>query len=292
MLEIKDVYKSYDKTSVLHGISLTLKPGEIHGLIGENSAGKTTLIKCIAGIYRPDQGSILVDDAPVYNNPEVKKCMGYVADYNEYISYYSAKRMAKMYQIFFPTFDLEKFNSLNNVFELPLEKSVSALSKGQKMRLAIMLEISKHPKYLILDEPTSGLDPVAKEAFYKILIQETEENNMGVLISSHNLSGLEKLCDSVTMIHRGTVERQMSMDSMKNVLTKVNAIFEGGANPALYSRKDILHLSNIGSIYTLIIRDYTENTEKDLKDLGASLIEPVSLNLEELFITLEENRNE
>lgn len=292
MLEIRNIVKSYDKTPVLHGVSLTVNPGEIHGLIGENSAGKTTLMKCITGIYRSDEGNVLLDDAPVYNNPEAKKVLGYVADYNEYISFYSARRMAKMYQIFYPTFDTEKFNSLNTVFELPLEKPISSLSKGQKTRLAIMLEISKRPKYLILDEPTSGLDPVAKEAFYKILIQETEENNMGVLISSHNLSGLEKLCDSVTMIHQGKVEKQMSLDKLKDILTKVNVVFEGGANPALHQRKDILRLSNVGSIYTLVIRDYDKKTEQELKDWGASFIESINLSLEELFVTLEENRSE
>jgi len=104
------------------------------------------------------------------------------------------------------------------------------------------------------------------------------------------LMGLEKICDSVTMIHKGKVERQMSMDSMKDVLTKLNVVFEGGAGPALYNRKDLLRVSNIGSIYTLIIKDYNEDKAEELKALGASFIEPVALSLEELFVTLEENR--
>ena len=290
MLEIKDIYKSYEKIEVLHGISLEVKPGEIHGLIGENSAGKTTLIKCATGIYKIDKGEILVDGDAIYDNPKAKVKIGYVADYNEYIRFYNAIKMVKMYQRFYPEFDVEKFNYLNDIFEIPLEKAVSSLSKGQKMRLAIMLEIAKKPKYLILDEPTSGLDPVAKEAFYRVLIKEAEENEIGILISSHNLMGLEKICDSVTMIHQGKVERQMSMDSMKDVLTKVNAVFEGGAAPALYNRKDLLRISNVGSIYTLIIKDYNADKEAELKDIGASFIEPVALSLEELFITLEENR--
>ncbi len=292
MLEIKELYKSYEKTEVLHGISLEVKPGEIHGLIGENSAGKTTLIKCATGVYKADKGEILIDGEAIYDNPKAKVQIGYVADYNEYIRFYNAIRMVKMYQRFYPEFDVEKFNYLNDIFEIPLEKSISSLSKGQKMRLAIMLEIAKKPKYLILDEPTSGLDPVAKEAFYKVLIKEAEENEIGVLISSHNLMGLEKICDSVTMIHQGKVERQMSMDSMKDVLTKLNVVFEGGAEPALYNRKDLLRVSNIGSIYTLIIKDYDEDKAEELKALGASFIEPVALSLEELFVTLEENRKE
>ena len=128
--------------------------------------------------------------------------------------------MVKMYQSFYPEFDTEKFNSLNEVFELPLEKTISSLSKGQKMRLAIMLEICHKPKYLIMDEPTSGLDPVAKEALYQLLIKEAEENEVGILISSHNLAGLEKLCDSVTMIHNGTVEKQLSVENMKPLNVK------------------------------------------------------------------------
>lgn len=289
MLEIKNIYKSYDKTEVLHGISLTVQPGEIHGLIGENSAGKSTLIKCATGIYKPDSGSILLDSKPVYDNPQAKLIIGYVADYNEYIGFYSSARMAKMYADFYPSFDTEKFNSLNSVFEIPLEKAISSLSKGQKMRLAIMLEVAKCPQYLILDEPTSGLDPIAKEEFYKLLIEQAEEHNVGILISSHNLAGLERLCDSITLIHCGNVEKQLSLDDMKNVLSKINVVFENDITQELLKRSDILNISNIGSIYTLIIKDYSDKTKQELLNLGASFIESVSLSLEELFITMEKD---
>ena len=92
MLEIKNVYKSYNRNNVLKDISLTVLPGEIHGLIGENSAGKTTLIKCVTGVYKADQGEILYDGKPIYDNPEVKERVGYVADYNDYIKYYKIGR--------------------------------------------------------------------------------------------------------------------------------------------------------------------------------------------------------
>lgn len=292
MLEVKNVYKSYDKTEVLHGISLELRPGEIHGLIGANSAGKTTLIKCITGIYNANSGSIQVDGQNVYDNPQAKSIIGYVADYNEYIQTYNAQQMVKMFQRFYPEFDTEKFNTLNEIFELPLEKMISTLSKGQKMRLAIMLEICHKPKYLIMDEPTSGLDPVAKEALYQLLIKEAEENEMGILISSHNLAGLEKLCDSVTMIHSGTVEKQLSVDSMKHMLSKVNVIFENGADPALYHHDSILQISNVGSIYTLLIENFDASAETLLKEWGASFVETAPLNLEEVYVALAENRKE
>lgn len=292
MLEVRNVCKSYNKNQVLKDISLTVSPGEIHGLIGENSAGKTTLIKCVTGIYKTDEGSILYDGQPVYDNPEVKEKIGYVADYNDYIKYYTVSRMVHMYENFYPKFNKERFNDYNQIFKLPVNKRIFSLSKGQKMRLAFMLEASKEPDYLILDEPTSGLDPVAKAKFFELLIRQVELNETGVLISSHNLDGLERICDTVTMIHQGEVERQMSMEEMKSELVRLNVVFEGGADPAVYKMPQILRISNIGSIYTLVVKEYNEEFARELRKIGAGLIEPVDISLEELFVVLEETKEQ
>lgn len=292
MLEVKNVYKSYNKNQVLQNVSLTVMPGEIHGLIGENSAGKTTLIKCVTGIYQTDEGIVLYDEKPVYDNPEVKEKIGYVADYNEYIKYYTISQMVYMYEKFYPAFNKEKFNDFNQIFKLPVNKRIMTFSKGQKMRLAFMLEVAKEPDYLILDEPTSGLDPVAKAKFFEMLINEVEHREIGVLISSHHLDGLEKICDSVTMMHEGSVERQMSMEDMKSELVKLNVVFEGGAGKAVYELPQILRISNVGSIYTMVVKEYNEAFGKKLRELGASLVEPVDISLEELFVVLEEAKED
>lgn len=292
MLEVKNVYKSYNKNEVLKDISLTVMPGEIHGIIGENSAGKTTLIKCVTGIYRTDEGEVLYDGKPIYDNPEVKEKIGYVADYNEYIKYYTVSQMVHMYEKFYPTFNKEKFNDFNQIFKLSVDKRIMTFSKGQKMRLAFMLEVAKEPEYLILDEPTSGLDPVAKAKFFELLINEVEQREIGVLISSHNLDGLEKICDSVTMMHEGKVEHQMSMEDMKSELVKLNVVFEGCAGKAVYDMPQILRISNVGSIYTMVVKEYDEDFTKELKKAGASLVESVDISLEELFVVLEESKEQ
>ena len=292
MIEIKDLWKGYNRTKVLKGVSLKVERGEIHGLIGENSAGKTTLIKCATGVYKPDEGEIIYDGKPIYDNPEVKEHVGYVADSNEYISLYTVAKMVDMYEVFYPKFNRDKFNDYNEIFKLPVNKRVFSLSKGQKMRLAFMLETAKEPDYLILDEPTSGLDPVAKSKFFELLINEVEQREIGVLISSHNLEGLERICDSVTMLHEGQVEHQMSMEDMKCQLTQLNVVFEGGAGKAVYEMPEILRISNVGSIYTLIVRDFDEELVKRLRKNGASLIEPLDISLEELFVVLEESKGD
>lgn len=290
MLKIENLYMKYNKKPVVKGVSLTVAPGEIHGLIGENSAGKTTLIKCAVGIYMPDQGTITYDDLPIYDNPAAKCKVGYVADSCPYIEAYSIKKTIKMYECFYEKFDKEKFNHFNEVFQLPVNKSISSLSKGQKMRLTFMLEVSKNPDYMVLDEPTSGLDPVAKKQFFDFLIREVEDRNIGVLISSHNLASLESLCDSITMIHDGTVERQLSMEEMKSELTRLNVVIEGGAPKSLYDMPEIMKISNVGSIYTIIVKDYNEGVVEKLRKNGASFIEAMDISLEELYVTLEESR--
>lgn len=291
MLEIKNLNMSYGKNKVLKDVNIRVAPGQIHGLIGENSAGKTTLIKCAVGIYKQNQGSVTYGGEPIYDNPAVKQRVGYVADSNEYFSGYSVTRLVRMYAIYYDRFDKTKFNELNQIFQVPVKMSISTLSKGQKMRLAFMLELAKQPDYMILDEPTSGLDPVAKAKFYEVLIEEVEQRNMGVLISSHNLDGLERICDSVSLIHQGVVEQQLSMDDMKSELTRLNVVFEGGAPKKVYEMPEIIKLSNVGSIYSIVVRDFSEKLASELRKYGASLIEPVEMSLEELFVTLEENRN-
>lgn len=292
MTEVRNLWKGYEGTTVLKGVDLTVHTGEIHGLIGENSAGKTTLIKCVTGIFRPDQGTILYDGQPVYDNPAVKERIGYVADSCGYISLYTVAGMVDFFEAFYPRFDREKFNDLNEVFRIPVKKRIFALSKGQKMRLSFMMEVSKQPDYLILDEPTSGLDPVAKTRLFELLIREVEQREVGVLISSHNLEGLERICDNVTMLHQGKVEYQMSMEDMKCQLTQLNVVFEGGAGKALYELPEILKVSNVGSIYTLVVRDYGDGLLRQLKKLGAGLVEPVDISLEDLFVALQESRED
>lgn len=288
MLEIKNVSKSYNKNQVLFDINISVSSGEIHGLIGENSAGKTTLIKCAAGIYRPDAGEILYDGEPIYDNPKVKEKLGYVADYNDYIPSYRISSMVHMYESFFPDFDKDKFNEMNQKLEIPVNKTVHSLSKGQKMRLAFMLEISKQPKYLLLDEPTSGLDPVARALFYEMLISEIEKNEMGILISSHNLDGLEKICDSVTMMRAGHVEKQHMMDDMKSELTKLNVVFSGNVTSRLEQLPWIVKLEHTGSIYSLLVKEFDSEKQNKLQEMGATLIEPIDISLEELFVALSE----
>ena len=284
MLEIKGVNKNFHKNKVLEDINIHIQKGEIHGLIGENSAGKTTLIKCIMGIYKTDGGEILLDEAPVYDNPMAKEKLGYVADVNEYIRCYSVKGIVKLFKDFYDDFSVERFYLLNQTFKLDDKKLISNLSKGQKMRLAFMLSLAQNPDYLILDEPTSGLDVMGKKELFDILVSEVEEKNIGVLISSHNLEGLERICDTVTLLKKGRVIMQNTLDDVKNTYTKWQAVFEKGIPKELRKHKQVIEISSVGSIYTIVTKHGEKDLEAYLKGQGASLVDEIPISLEELFV--------
>jgi len=316
MIKVDNISKSYYDKVAIDGISLTVVPGKIQGLVGDNGAGKTTLIKCMAGIYKPAQGTITYCEADVsgalsstekqnvatsdqsgvkqecsvYENPSLREKIGYVSDNNEYIGRYTVKKMLKVYETYFPRFDRDKFEKLNQEFKLELGAKIDSLSKGQKMRLGFMLEVAKKPEYLLLDEPTSGLDPVAKKAFFERLVEEVEKENIGVLISSHNLSDLEKLCDTITILDGGKVRSESGLDELKESLTKLQVVFEKGVDEKLLSRDTVLSFSRVGSVYTLIIEDYDSKKEKWLKDLGAGYMEELDMSLEELISLLRHER--
>ena len=286
MIKINDVTKRYEKKTAVSNVSLQIDKGQIHGLIGENSAGKTTLIKCIVGIYTPDEGSITLDGKDVYDNVDAKKRIAYVGDYAQFVPFYTVSAVLKMCARFYDTFSIDKFNKYNEIYKIPLKSVANNLSKGQKMRLNIMLEMSKRAEYIIMDEPASGLDPIAKTQFFDMLIREVEENGTGIFISSHNLQSLEKICDVVTVMHQGEIESNVAVNELKSKIKRVQAVFEKGVSDEDLVNAGFEHVSHTGSIYTMNSKEEDESIKEKLKSLGASFIEVTDLSLEEYFVAL------
>jgi len=290
MIEIKNLYKGYGQNPVLKDLSLQVEKGSIHGLIGRNGSGKTTLIKCLTRIYQQDRGSIRVCGEEIYDNPNIKSRIGYVADRNEYFPNYRIYEMVDLYEELYPGFVREDFNDYNEAMDLDDRMLIKQLSKGQKMRLAIILNLSIHPDVLILDEPTEGLDVIAKRQVMDFIIQEVEEREMTVFITSHHLEELENFCDSITMIQDGKITGHGSVDEMKETVTKIQAVMRKGVPHGFDQWKGVLHYSNVGSIYTIVWKHFDEEKEEALRMAGAELIEEIPISLEEIF--LYENRRQ
>ena len=288
ILEINQATKTYGNTKALDDVSIQVPKGTIHGLIGENGAGKTTLIKALVGIHMLDEGGILFKGEGIYENNAIKQVIGYVADQNQYFKSYKIKQLIAFYSSIYPCFSEEKFHRYNEFMNLGLNKRVRQLSKGMKMRLSIMLSLAMNPELIVLDEPTSGLDVIAKRKVLEWIVEEVEARQMTVVIASHHLSELERLCDSLTIIEKGEVTYQASVEDLKDNVCKLQVVFEAELSEELEVWEGIQTVERIGSVYYIVIIARSEAIIKRIEGLGTKLIERIPLSLEEAFICMNQ----
>lgn len=183
----------------LEGLNLSLPSGSILGLIGENGAGKTTTIQLLLGMLRPDSGSVRVLGQ---ERPDLER-IGIVLDEPGFPQCVNAIQLGKILSSIYHNWNSDQYRDYLTRFRLPERKPYSDYSRGMKMKLGIAVALSHDPRLLILDEATSGLDPMVRDEILDIFNDFTREESHCILISSHIVSDLEKLCDYIAFLHRG-----------------------------------------------------------------------------------------
>lgn len=202
-IEIKGLTKSY-KDFTLDNLDLTLPSGCIMGLIGENGAGKSTTIKLLLDIIHKDSGSIILLGRDTETElKDIKEDLGVVLDEVGLPDVFKAKHINKIMKNTYKNWDEKKFFGLLKSLKVPENKKFKEFSRGMKMKMGIAIALSHDPKLLILDEATNGLDPVVRDEVTDIFNDFTRDEGHSILISSHIVSDLEKLCDYVAFIHEG-----------------------------------------------------------------------------------------
>lgn len=196
-IELRDLEKHYRDFDLR--ISLTLPQGCILGLVGENGAGKSTTIRMLLGMTRPDGGSLQVLGQPQADKEQI----GVVLDEPAFPECLTAKQVGKVMAGIFRSWDKAAYEGYLKKLGLPESKSFKEFSRGMKMKLSIAVALSHHPRLLVLDEPTSGLDPVVRDEVVELFADFARQEDHSVLISSHIVSDLEKLCDYVAFLHKG-----------------------------------------------------------------------------------------
>ncbi len=270
-IEIRNLCKEYKGFS-LDNVNLKVPTGSIVGLVGENGAGKTTTIKALLGIVKANSGKINMLGQNVEEaSASIREDVGVVVDEVGIIGCFKVKHIDKVMAGIYRNWDSKKFQALVEQLKIPSDKPFDKLSKGNKMKVGIAVALSHDPKLLVLDEATSGLDPVVRDEILDMFLEFTREEEKSILISSHIVSDLEKVCDYIAFLHEGKI----MLFEEKDVITE-----QFGAvciTPELFKSLDPKAvIGSRKSIYNIeaIVR----------RDMIAENIEVAPVSIEDLFI--------
>ena len=264
ILELKGVTKRYQDFA-LKSIDLTLERGYIMGFIGPNGAGKSTTIKLIMNLIRKDSGEIRIFGMNHEQDEiAIKQRIGFVYDENHYYEELTAQEMKNIIRPFYKRWDDALFNKYARELALPLNKPIKQLSKGMKMKFALIVALSHHAELLILDEPTSGLDPVIRSEMLDILRDVMQDEEKSIFFSTHITSDLDKVADYITFLHHG----QIVFSHAKDELLERYRIVKGDKLDLLKHRSLFVSVKEHDYGYTAL----TDNGPEVRRQLGDSVL--------------------
>ena len=285
MIEIRDVEKRFGDVQALQALDAEIADGKVFGLVGTNGSGKSTLLRMIAGVLKPDAGEILVDGAPVYENPEVKKDICFISDAGYFLMNATPKSMAEAYGVVYPGFDFARFAKMVQQIGLDPTRRIRTFSKGMARQVSILLGICSNTRYLLCDETFDGLDPVIRQAVKSIFATELLDRKLTPIIASHNMRELEDICDHVGLLHQGEILFSENLEDMKYHMQKVQCVFDDPAKEEeILKELDVVRSEKKGSMLTILARGTRADIINSVNSRGPVFSEILPLSLEEIFI--------
>lgn len=285
MIEALHVTKRFDDIVAVDDISATIREGNVFGLIGTNGAGKSTFLRMVSGVLKPDQGKILVDDIPVFESVAAKQKFFYISDDAYFFHNSTPEEMMQFYDNVYPMFDRERFKKLMKGFELDLRRKINTFSKGMKKQVSILLALSAGTEYILCDETFDGLDPVMRQAVKSLFAEDMQERNLTPVIASHNLRELEDICDHVGLLHKGGILLSKELDDMKLNIHKIQCVLSEGMEPEDLVALDKIKIEKRGRLSTITVRGNRQEIETLMSGYHPVFFEIIPLSLEEIFIS-------
>lgn len=290
MIEFVNVTKKFGDFTAVENVTFRVEPSSIYGLIGYNGAGKTTLLKTAAGIYKSDEGTVLMDGVDTYDNDTVRREMFYIPDDLYFPMNATINSMAKFYADYYPNFSMKTLNNLVEVFGLDPKKKIRGFSKGMQRQTEIILALASHPKYMLLDETFDGLDPHKKEVTKKLFIEYVAESECSLVISSHNLSELSELCDNVGLINGKQLVMDCSVYDISKNYSKIRLIFDRDVTENDFKNIKYKSLEIDGRVAMIIFDKDTIEEKQKLNALLPMAIDEYQLTMEEVFLNEMEDK--
>ena len=286
MIEAVNLTKRFDNLTAVDHINAVIRDGSVFGLIGTNGAGKSTFLRLAAGILKPDEGHVTIDNHEVFENPKVKERFFYISDEQYFFSNTTPLEMMEFYRKVYPNFNRERFHKLMGSFGLDEKRKIQTFSKGMKKQVSVICGICACTDYLLCDETFDGLDPVMRQAVKSIFAADMEDRGLTPIIASHNLRELEDICDHVGLLHQGGILFSKDLEEMKHNIQKIQCVIPDTAlEEQLLKELDVLQCVRSGSLLTITARGTKIEIMERVEDKQPLFCEILPLTLEEIFIS-------
>jgi len=279
VIEFQAVSKSFRRNQVLSGMSLQVERGQTFAFLGRNGAGKTTAIRMLLGLLERDGGEISVLGLdPTVFPLELRARVGYLAEDQTMYGWMRAAEMLSFMAPFYPTWDHDLAQKYAREFEVPLQTKIKHLSKGQNVRLGLVLALAHRPELVILDDPALGLDPIMRKQFNRDLITHLQGEGRTVFYSSHLLYEVEPVADEVAILDQGCIVRQCGTEELRRDVKQIMLAREA---VVLVEGKSILDQRANGPEMAIVV----EGAEAAIAKLRSEGVEHrvIDLNLDEIF---------
>ena len=284
MICAQAVSKSFEGHVALDSVTAEIKTGSIYGLIGSNGAGKSTFLRILAGILKPDSGTVTIDDQVVFENTAIKQHCFMISDEQYFFSGSTPKQMKDYYKTMYPNFDEERYHTLMEHFGLDERRKLRTFSKGMKKQVSVICAASSGADYLFCDETFDGLDPVARQAVKSIFAGDVAEFSATPVIASHNLRELEDFCDCIGLLHRGGILFSRDLDDMKMHIQKIQMLPDQISEEKMLEGLEIIGKQYSGRMATVTVRCSRQEAEARMRAGQPLYYEILPLSLEEIFI--------
>jgi ABC-2 type transport system ATP-binding protein len=297
VIETAGLTHRYGRHVALRDVSLSVPQGSLYALLGPNGAGKTTLLKIFLGLLRPTAGRVSVTGKEISRlTLQDRAAIGYVAEGQRLPGWMTLEALERYLAPLYPRWDYALADDLRRSFHLPASRKLKAMSRGERMKAALLTALAPRPRLLIMDEPFTGMDALVKDELVHGLLRTVSEDGCSVLLCSHDIGELEALADWVGFLDTGELTLSEPMEVLRERFRRVEVQMNGG--PFVSSESlppDWLAVERSGKRATFLIRDHgvpSGDEEVRRRFPGAARIESRPASLREIFVGLARESNE
>lgn len=274
VVEVTDLTKKFGSVTAVDGVSFTIRENAIHGLLGRNGAGKTTIMQLLTGQDFATSGDIRVFGQSPVENAAVLQNLSFIKESQKYPEDFMPKHVFRSAPWFFPHWDAEFAEQLVDEFRLPLNRRIKKLSRGQLSAVGVIVGLASRAPLTFFDEPYLGLDAVARQLFYDRLLADYVEHPRTVILSTHLIDEVSDLLEHVIVIDQGRIIIDQGADELRGSVSNVVGV--AAAVDAFVAGREVLHRDGIGGLASVTIASLSDADRAAARTAGLEL-SPVSL---------------